>query len=285
MTFLSSFFLYPFLSLGALAFSVPLIIHLINRSRFRRVQWGAMHLLEDVLRTNTRRLQIQQWLLLLVRCMIPIFLAFMLALPLLPGCQSLPGDAPTALVIGIDTSGSMAAVLDPTEDRVRSRMDAAKEMARQIVRRAGKNSEFAILSSVDAAAGGLPPQFVEPQDAIDAIDQLSADGGPIRPDRFLRSALRSASEMKRARKSIVLISDYSANDWNVDVAQQFEQLADSLPSGPMRPTMEMLSVHSAPKSNSAGTASPANVFVHPPQLDQMSIGVGSPASIRVRVEN
>ena len=53
------------LAWGAVAFCVPLILHILNRSRFRRVEWGAMHLLDSVVKVNHRRFQLEQLLLLL----------------------------------------------------------------------------------------------------------------------------------------------------------------------------------------------------------------------------
>ena len=69
----------PALAWGALAFSIPLILHILNRSRFRQVEWGAMHLLESVVKVNHKRLRIEQLILLLVRCAIPALLAMCLA--------------------------------------------------------------------------------------------------------------------------------------------------------------------------------------------------------------
>ena len=37
---------------GLTAASIPLIIHLLHRSRFRVVKWGAMHLLDPLQRTQ-----------------------------------------------------------------------------------------------------------------------------------------------------------------------------------------------------------------------------------------
>jgi hypothetical protein len=70
MTFLNAILLG-----GLLAGAIPIIIHIINRNRFRRVQWGAMHLLEQILRTQRRRLRIEQLILLIVRTAIPSLLA------------------------------------------------------------------------------------------------------------------------------------------------------------------------------------------------------------------
>src|SRR6056297_3506313 len=100
------------LALGALAFTVPLAIHLLFRSRHRTVDWGAMHLLNRVVRINRRRLQLLQILLLLLRCLLPVLLAFTLARPLLTGWRSLPGDTPESVVLVIDDSRRMSATID-----------------------------------------------------------------------------------------------------------------------------------------------------------------------------
>ena len=72
-------FLNGILAFGAIAALVPLLIHIFNRSRFKVVAWGAIHLLESVLRKNRRQIQLEQLILLLIRCAIPILFAFALA--------------------------------------------------------------------------------------------------------------------------------------------------------------------------------------------------------------
>jgi len=94
---------------GLLAVSIPVVIHLFHKSKFRVVPWGAMHLLEAVLRKNTRRLKLEQLLLLLLRCSIPVALALLMARPVLRGLESLIGDAKTSTVVVLDNSYSMEA--------------------------------------------------------------------------------------------------------------------------------------------------------------------------------
>ena len=72
-------FLNGVLVLGAFAALAPLAIHLFNRSRFKIIKWGATHLLESVLRKNRRQIQLEQWIILIIRCAIPILLALTLA--------------------------------------------------------------------------------------------------------------------------------------------------------------------------------------------------------------
>ena len=47
--------------------SIPLIIHLLFRRKFRRVEWAPMRYLKLTIQRNRRRIQIEQLLQLLVR--------------------------------------------------------------------------------------------------------------------------------------------------------------------------------------------------------------------------
>jgi hypothetical protein len=55
------------LAVGAAAISVPFIIHLLSRRRYRVVAWAAMRFLLAAQKQNTRRLRLEQLILLLVR--------------------------------------------------------------------------------------------------------------------------------------------------------------------------------------------------------------------------
>ncbi|GEM_PF-437712 len=67
MTLFAFFGLWESIAIGAGAVSVPIIIHLLNRRRYRIVTWAAMRFLLAAQKQNTRRLRIEQLLLLLVR--------------------------------------------------------------------------------------------------------------------------------------------------------------------------------------------------------------------------
>src|SRR5256886_9864980 len=64
-------FLNPaYLFVGLALISLPIIIHLINRMRFRRVRWAAMEFLLKSQKRNRRRLIIEQLILLAMRCLL-----------------------------------------------------------------------------------------------------------------------------------------------------------------------------------------------------------------------
>src|SRR5579871_4964105 len=56
------------------AVSVPIIIHLLHRRRFRIVQWAAMRFLLAAQRKNSRRIRLEQLVLLALRCLMVMLL-------------------------------------------------------------------------------------------------------------------------------------------------------------------------------------------------------------------
>src|SRR5436190_4974649 len=75
-----------FFAAGLLLASIPIIIHILNRRRYKTVQWAAMEFLLRAMRKNRRRLKFEQWLLLATRCLLLFLLALALARPL-AGCS------------------------------------------------------------------------------------------------------------------------------------------------------------------------------------------------------
>src|SRR5262245_56710628 len=102
-------FLNGILLAGAAAFMIPLIIHLLNRRKVSVVRWGAMHLLQEVIKQKKRNIKIEQWLLLATRIALPIILALCLARPVLSALSSLAAFGKTSLVVVLDDSFSMRA--------------------------------------------------------------------------------------------------------------------------------------------------------------------------------
>src|SRR5687767_15897758 len=85
ITTLSSWLVNPWLFVfGALAVSVPIIIHLLNRRKFRIVDWAAMDFLLEADKKNRRRIRLENLLLLLLRCLAVLLIGLLLARPFLP---------------------------------------------------------------------------------------------------------------------------------------------------------------------------------------------------------
>src|SRR2546421_2147537 len=100
-----SLFLNPYTMMaGAALVSSPIIIHLINRMRYRRVKWAAMEFLLKSQKRNRRRLIIEQLILLMLRILLVLLAAFLVARFVQAGFSTGQG---TVHVVVLDDSLSM----------------------------------------------------------------------------------------------------------------------------------------------------------------------------------
>src|SRR3954467_10448400 len=102
-------FLAPlWLALGA-AVAVPLLLHLLRRNVATRVEFPAARYLQRAEAEHSRSLRIRNLLLMMLRVLIVLAIAFAAARPFLPGLGV--GHAPTAMAIVLDNSVSTTAVI------------------------------------------------------------------------------------------------------------------------------------------------------------------------------
>src|SRR6266404_8139956 len=98
-------FLNPWaMAAGTVLISSPVIIHLINRLRYRRVRWAAMEFLLKSQKRNRRRLIIEQLILLLLRILMVLLVALLVARWIYGGDKSSAG---VMHVVVIDDTLSM----------------------------------------------------------------------------------------------------------------------------------------------------------------------------------
>src|SRR5438128_4791444 len=147
-----------FFAAGLLLTSIPIIIHILNRRRFRIVNWAAMEFLLRALRKNRRRLRFEQWLLLAVRCCMLLLLGMALARPIACNQQSLASLAAQRSglhVLIIDNSYSMAYESDRPD--AKTNLDQAKRLARQTMERLAAGGEAVAIIIAGASATAVRP--------------------------------------------------------------------------------------------------------------------------------
>ncbi len=263
-------FLNLALVFGAAALVIPLVIHILNRHRFRKVQWGAMHLLEAVVRVNHKRFQLEQLILLLVRCAIPVLLALCLARPVLTGFRALEGSAPVSLVILLDSSYSM-----DTVSETGSRFEAAVDAASALIEATGRGSEIFVLQT-----GGTPtPLTDQPSSDGDSLvrrlKQARGGMGASQMQLSLDEALTTLSTMSNARRELVIVSDFQPPDWR-DVRANAEALRQRCQAMDVTPTLTLLPI---------GEPANRNVAVESLTFPSRALGVGQQLMVRAQLRN
>lgn len=139
-------FLAPWMLAGLAAASIPVVLHLFFRSRYRTIPWAAMKFLLTSVEQTSRRLKFQELLLLIVRTALLLFLALALARPSTTAAAgSGGGDAVDAVLI-IDTSFSMGA-----REGSATRLDRAKGAATSVIDHLPPHSTAQVVASADRA--------------------------------------------------------------------------------------------------------------------------------------
>lgn len=264
-------FINPLLAFGALAFVIPLVIHILNRSRFKTVQWGAMHLLESVIKVNHKRFRIDQLILLLVRCLIPMLLAFCIARPLLTGSKSMEAETPVSLVVVLDTSYSMDA-----KDQAGTKMQSALESARDLIAATHKGSDIYVLQ-----VGEQPlPLFDQPVFDADAVirrlDGIEATYGACKIENAFQAALETLGKMSNGHRELVVISDFQQADWSQTLENQSSEVRTLVEGLEIQPIISFIPIGKQVKDN---------VSIQSIEFPQKAIGAGEPHAYRVHIEN
>ncbi|HCS21502.1 MAG TPA: hypothetical protein DIW47_13245, partial [Bacteroidetes bacterium] len=137
MKFLNPQFLWAF---GVLA--IPIIIHLFNFRRFKKVMFPNLRFLEEVQIQNKNKQQLKKWLVLAARLFALSFLVLAFAGPFIPGKDDKAAAAGNLLSVYIDNSFSMNA--EGTEGEL---LEVAKNRARNLVAAYGETDRFQLLSN------------------------------------------------------------------------------------------------------------------------------------------
>src|ERR1044072_1368417 len=101
-------FLNPIFLLGALAAAVPVLVHLVRRTRAVRMQFPSLMFLRRIEQQSIRRRRLRNLLLLALRCAALLLLALAFARPYFIGAsKAAASSTQSSSVILIDASYSM----------------------------------------------------------------------------------------------------------------------------------------------------------------------------------
>lgn len=258
------------LALGALAFTVPLAIHLLYRSRFRTVSWGAMHLLDTVVRTNRRRIELMHWLLLLLRCLLPVILAFCLARPVLTGFRALPGDVPQSVVIAVDDSLSLSARdADGTP-----RIDRVKRQLASLIGNLSRQDEVILVSPRESG----PVESVGPAMALSKLNAITASGGPTNLGSLVRAAVDAANQARHGDRRVLVVSDFQSNMVDEAAIESLSGLQTTLANQTIQPSIQFWNL-------GVDSSQLANVSVESVRSDSAAMVAGRASRFSAIVRN
>jgi hypothetical protein len=221
-------FLNALLLYGTALGSVPIIIHLLNKRRFKPIQWAAMEFLLQAIQKNARRLQLRDLILMLIRALAVACLALALARPAVT-MKGIPGAGnSTRAVILLDNSMSMG-----YNNGRETRFEVAKKMAKAVINQLDTGSRCAVLTFNDDVKKPLG----DPTDNLAYLEQemsnsVQLSDGATNVEKAVAAVQKlfdTDIEYRQGRRELYLITDMQGYPWNPrNVSNDFRTMLKKL---------------------------------------------------------
>jgi len=260
------YFLQPVFLYGLVAASIPLLIHLLNRRRIKRIRFPAVRFILLSQRRITRSYRLRHWLILALRTVAIMLLVFLLARPMFQsGVGLFAGGGSHSSVVVLDNSLSMKWSQD------RQGFEKAKEAARLLVSSMGEGDQLALIPTNVANSPAMNQiRFKDRKEPLlkklDGI-QLTA----VTAD--FSSALRKAYELLQqpaAQKTIWLITDLALTGWDRFTLSSLGQIDPLIP-------LKIIKVRNE--------AEPLNATIREVRLLTQGLAVGLPLRLEADIIN
>jgi hypothetical protein len=225
-------FLQPWLLWGLPLVLLPVVIHLLNRLRYRNQPWAAMQFLLAATRQSTSQARLRHFLILLCRVLAVLALVLWLARPLSGGWFGwFISGAPDAILLLLDRSASMearAAADSPT------RREQALQTWTEALQPFRGTSRFALIeSSLRTPEGLVDPAELGRHPLVRATD-TAADLPAL-----LQAAVNWILEQRPGTSELWIASDLQRSDWRPE-DPRWETVRDQLAALPQRVRVRLL---------------------------------------------
>jgi hypothetical protein len=256
---------------GVAAGAIPIIVHLISRSKPREVRWGAMHLIELTLQKQQRRLRIENWLLLLLRICIPVFLALCMARPVLTGAAALWNDAKTSLVVVLDNSYSQ-----DFQATGGTNFENAQKQAADLVAGLQRGSDVSVVLMSGTNAPLYDSGVFNTKRVAEDLKALEAGYGKAEVPSALDVASALSRNMSHAQREIIVISDFQRISWSAEEATLRQRAAERLAAQELAPRLTLFHT---------GAEGRENVCVETVSFSPRVLGMNQTLEVRATLRN
>jgi hypothetical protein len=282
------FFMHPgFMVAGGIAVASPILIHLINRMRFKRIRWAAMEFLLKSQKRNRRRLIIEQLILLLLRILLVLLAGFLLARYLYSGAADQGG---THHVVILDDSLSMTDHWTDTSQKFRTSFGKGKDELLRVAKEAAKANSAQVMT-VYLLSDTNEPIFNDTlndttlKNLQQTLDKRNATVLHLKPKDGINAAREALVTGPHRAKIMHYIGDFRQNKWvdGEDGKETMEAIDSSVGKGI---NVSLLDVAHPKRSDTRGIADGHNnLAIVDLRADSRIVAEGLPVEFTVKLKN
>ncbi|MCH7962424.1 MAG: BatA domain-containing protein [Bacteroidetes bacterium] len=215
-------FLNPAILIGLAAATIPVIIHLLNLRKLKKIEFSTLIFLKELQKNKIRRVKLKQWLLLALRVLIILLIVTAFARPTLEGVSigGTTSAAKTTALLILDDSFSMSVV-----DQNGSYINQAKQIIKELLTNLEEGDEAGLILVSGDIEGevAVTTNINSVAEKLKNINVSDASG-------TINSALIKASnlilESKNFNKEIYLLSDFQKD--RIAIEQNLTNLSQAL---------------------------------------------------------
>ncbi len=214
-------FVYPAFLWALLAISIPVIIHLFNFRRYKKVYFTNVKFLKELQHESKSKSRLKEILILITRCLTLACLVFAFAQPLIfdkTAVQTYPGA--NAVSIYVDNSFSMENV-----QKQGPLMDIAKLTAKEIVKAFSGADKFQIITN---DFEGKHQRFYSKEDVLNKIDELKISSAVKVFSDVLKRQNEFLNSSKLQNKKIYSLTDAQRSTFDVEKIKNDTSISSTL---------------------------------------------------------
>ena len=195
-------FLFPTFLIGLAAIAIPIIIHLFNFRKYKKVYFTNVQFLKELKQESDSKSKLKEWLILAMRILAIVCLVFAFAQPFIPG-KSKAVQGEKAISIYIDNSFSMEST-----NKKGTLLENAKEYAIEIVNTFNASDKFQLLTN---DFEGKHQRFVSKEDFIEQLNDVKISSATKALNDVLKRQQDFLQNSSSKSKRIFLLSDFQKN--------------------------------------------------------------------------
>lgn len=199
-------FLNPAVLFGLLAASIPVVIHLLNLRKLKKVEFSTLAFLKELQKTKIRRIKLKQWILLALRILIILLLVAAFARPTIKSISvgGTASAAKTSAVIVLDDTYSMAVVAEQG-----SYFNKAKQTVKNLLGEFQEGDEVSVVLVSGQNSLNATTNF---SSVISFVDnsEISFVSGTIHKSLIKAAQILSSSD--NFNKEIYILSDFQKTE-------------------------------------------------------------------------
>jgi len=209
-------FLNPLFLAAAALIAIPIIIHLFNFRKFKKVFFPDIRFLKEIQEQTQKSSQLKHLLVLASRILAILALVLAFAQPFFEKDRDKMSQAAKAISIYIDNSFSMG-----VENNAMSQLDLAKAKAKEILEAGGNNDQFQLLTNDFAYNEN---HFLSKTEALQQLGLIQLSPRPRQAKVILEKQKQLLQTEPGLKPQLVYISDFQKNSFPSNL-----EITDSIP--------------------------------------------------------